>query len=281
MRQLVRCATAVLGLAVAPGAPAAGPDLGTTSTIADGATSYFTARDGASTMVGARAAGGATLRQAIVQGVWGIPRVTITGAAGGLSHDGRVLVLAQGTHPNQLLRSRTEFVAIDTRKLEVTRTIRLEGDFGFDALSPNGRTLYLIEHLASRDATRYRVRAYNLATGRLLPGVIADERQKSWLMNGYAAARVTSRDGRWVYTLYANPDNYPFVHALDSLSKRAVCIGLPWDWTGSMEAIETATMKLSQRDRRLTITGAGGSGPRVSIDTKTLRLVQPEAAQPA
>ncbi len=277
MRHLVRCTTVVLALAAAPGALAGGPALGTTTAIASGKTSYLTTPDGQSTNLDQRATGGDILRSASLPGAWGVPYVTFSGGAGGLSHDGRVLVLAESKHPNQLLRDRTEFVVIDTRRLAVSRTIRLQGDFAFDALSPNGRTLFLIENLRAGDGTRYRVRAYDLASGRMLPGVIADRRQKSWLMNGYPANRVATANGRWVYTLYANPNNYPFVHALDTVSKRAVCIGLPWQWSGSMTEIESSTMKLSQGERRLTIMGTGGLGPRFVIDTKTFRLLEPGA----
>jgi hypothetical protein len=273
MRHLVRFTIAVLALAAAPSALAGGPALGTTAALADGAVNYVTVPEGDSTTLTARNAAGKTLRQTSVKGSWGIPLVTISSVAGGLSHNGRVLVLAQSTHPDTLLRSRTGFVVVDTRKLAIKRTIDLKGDFGFDALSPNGRMLYLIENLPSGEGTRYRVRAFDLATGRLLPQVIADQRQKKWLMNGYPAGRIASGNGRWVYTLYANPNNYPFVHALDSVSKRAVCIGLPWEWTGNMQAMETATMKLSPGDRRLTIIGDGGFGPKFVIDTKTFKLL--------
>ena len=47
-------------------------------------------------------------------------------------------------------------------------------------------------------------------------------------MQGFAVDRVTSADGRWVYTLYANPGGYPFVHALDTVRGVAHCIGVPW-----------------------------------------------------
>ena len=46
--------------------------------------------------------------------------------------------------------------------MERRGTIRLEGHFSFDALSPDGRTMYLIEYLSEHDVTRYAVRAYDL-----------------------------------------------------------------------------------------------------------------------
>ena len=72
------------------------------------------------------------------------------------------------------------------------------------------------------------MRAYDLATHTLLPGRIADKTQKSWVMQGWAVSRATTADGRWDYTLYANPGGYPFIHALDTVRGVAHCIGLPW-----------------------------------------------------
>jgi len=273
MRLALRCAIAFLALASTQVAFAAGPDMGTAEALLDGNVSYVTANDGASTSITARTGAGQVVKTGSVKGLWGIPRITLGGEVGGISHDGRRLVLAEATHPNQALRSTTQFLVLDTKRLAVTRAIELKGDFGFDALSPNGRTLYLIEHLQSNALTRYRVRAYDLAAGRLLKQVVADTRQKSWLMNGYPAARATSDNGRWVYTLYANPDNYPFVHALDSATKTAVCIGLPWKWSGNMDEVMTAKMKLSADDSKLTIVGGAGFGPKFVVDTRKFRLL--------
>ena len=99
-------------------------------------------------------------------------------------------------------------------------TITLQGTFGFDALSPDASKLYLIQHLTANDIEHYIVRAYDLATHKLMPGRIADKTQKSWVMQGWAVSRVTSADGRWAYTLYANPGGYPFIHALDTVNGR-------------------------------------------------------------
>jgi hypothetical protein len=105
--------------------------------------------------------------------------------------------------------------------------IVLKGTFAFDALSPDSSRLYLIQRPAATDFQHYVVRAYDLRSNRLLPGRIADRTQKSWVMQGYATTRLTSADGRWVYTLYQNPGGYPFVHALDTVRGVAHCIGIP------------------------------------------------------
>jgi hypothetical protein len=169
-------------------------------------------------------------------------------------------------HPSGILRQSSGFAVVDTKELALVRTIALKGEYSFDALSPNGRWLYLIRHVVSTD-NRYQVKAYDLKAGRLLPGAIADKRQAGWLMAGYPIARVTGPGARWVYTFYQQSDNYPFVHALDTVNRTAVCIGLPWEWTGQGAAIGRAHVTLE--GGKLVI--ASGK-KRFAIDTKTLRL---------
>ena len=210
------------------------------------------------------------VKSARFAGAWGIPLVTINGHAGGLSPNGRVLVLSDNTSPGGNLRSRSGFAVADTRTLALQHTIHLRGDFSFDALSPQGSMLYLIQHASSTDVTSYKVRAYDLQARRLLPGVIVDKRQAGWTMNGFPVARVTSANGRWVYTLYDQSDNYPFVHALDTLHRTAVCTGLPWDWAQSRDGIVGATMSLA--GGKLRIAGGHGSSTRFAIDTRTFKV---------
>jgi hypothetical protein len=63
-------------------------------------------------------------------------------------------------------------------------------------------------------------------------------------MSGMPVARASSADGRWVYTLYSVGDNYPFVHALDTVHRTAVCIGIPWNWATDQTAINSATLAI-------------------------------------
>jgi hypothetical protein len=132
--------------------------------------------------------------------------------------------------------------------------------------------LYLIEHASAEDLLSYRVRAYDVRAGKLLPRVIADKRQASWLMQGMPVARATSADGRWVYTLYTSGQNYPFVHALDSVKRTAVCIGLPWQWSTSEQEIYDAELRLDSG--RLVVEGNHGLGTRFALDTRTFRVTK-------
>jgi hypothetical protein len=203
-------------------------------------------------------------------GEWGVPAVAFDGTAGGLTRDGRTLVLADRVPPQDSpLRSSSDFQLVDTETLRTRGRVSLEGDFAFDALSPDGRTLYLVEHLRGDDTTRYRVRAYDLRADGLLPQVIADKRQQGWVMRGYPLRRAESADGRWVYTLYRQDGGYPFVHALDAVNRRAVCIGIPWH--GSQDPLGRAQLRL---DGGKLLIAAGGR--RFAIDTRTFALSVPE-----
>jgi hypothetical protein len=179
---------------------------------------------GSSTRLTARSTRtGSLAASRVIPGAFGIPTLTQDGLFGGVSHDGRTLVLQ-----NMGLKAKSRFTLVDTKSLVPRQTVVLRGTFGYDALSPDASTLYLIQHTSVQDIQHYVVRAYDLAAHRLLPGRIADKTQKSWIMQGWAVSRATTANGRWAYTLYANPGGYPFVHALDTVRGVAHCIGLPW-----------------------------------------------------
>jgi hypothetical protein len=160
----------------------------------------------------------------------------------------------------------------------------LKGDFAFDALSPSGRMLYLIEHRSSTNVTSYLVRGYDLTRGQLLPRAIADRTQRGWVMHGTPVSRATTANGRFVYTLYQNSGGYPFVHALDTVRGVAHCVGLPW--TNDQSVI--GTMKLSLRDDGRTLAIAvpwSGSKPPATlpsfaIDTHTYQVSQSAPSAP-
>jgi hypothetical protein len=131
-------------------------------------------------------------------GSWGTATIGNGAETGqGLSRDGRTLVLASPSGP---LGSPTRFLVVDPSRARIVRTIRLPGSFLFDALSPDGSRLYLIQYTyaASSDLTDYVVRAYDMRANRLLPGRIAarDEAGDEKTMAGYAISRATSSGGR-------------------------------------------------------------------------------------
>jgi hypothetical protein len=150
--------------------------------------------------------------------------VTLDGAPEGLSADGRTLVLIRPrvTFPQR----RTELAVIDPLRMRLVDRISLDGDFSYDALSADGKSLYLIEYVDRGDYLRYDVRTYDIGQGRLHPQPIVDPREPEEEMGGLPYDRLWTADGRWAYTLYANPDGHVFVHALDTAERTAACIDL-------------------------------------------------------
>jgi hypothetical protein len=217
----------------------------------DGAMHFVPSAAGGSTLVRAMTAKGSVIRSQTVTGSFGVPLVTQTGPAGGMFRDGSTFVLQ-----SMGLKSTTQFVLLRTADLATRDRLSLDGTFGFDALSPDGGTLYLIQHTSAEDIQHYTVRAYDLTTHTLQPGTIADKTQKSWVMQGWAVSRVTSASGRWVYTLYANPGGYPFVHALDTVRGVAHCVGLPWPATADQNEVFNFTLTL--KGAKLAVRRQGG-----------------------
>lgn len=191
--------------------------------IPDSAARYVTVASGRDTVLERiQRAGGQVSAARTLKGRWAVPAVALDGTAGGLSMDGSTLVLIKPQPRFPVARS--PFLIVDTRTLRA-RQISLDGSFAFDALSPDGRSLYLTQY-PSRDPTHPLVRRFDLARGRLAPGAIVDRRNPGEEMGGNALTRATSRDGRWAYTLYDGADHAPFVHALDTSRQRAFCIDL-------------------------------------------------------
>ena len=261
-------AIALVAAAVASGA-GPWPGLAAGVTASDGSVRYTARTAGSSTRVAAtRVRDGHVLRVARVTGGFGVPAVTISGVSGGLSVDGRTLVLAQSPSYDAP-SSESRFVVLSTATLRPVRTIVLRGDFAFDALSPDARTLYLIQHRSTSDAS-YAVRAFDLRAGKLLPKAIVDKSEADQAMRGFPVARATSADGTWVYTLYRRVNQKPFVHALNTRGRYAVCVDLPrqvadeWIWSAALD--------LTDGGARLVVRLATDA-TAFTIDTRTLRVV--------
>jgi hypothetical protein len=210
---------------------------------------------GESTVIrAAKASGGEVVMSQTIAGSFGVPMLTQNGPGGGMFRDGSTFVLQSiGLEPT------TQFAFLSTQDLSTRDRISLKGTFGFDALSPDGSMLYLIQHSSTQDIQHYVVRAYDLNAHKLLPGRIADKTQKSWVMQGWAVSRVTSASGRWVYTLYANPGGYPFIHALDTVKGVAHCVGLPWPATdGDQNQVFNFSLILGPQGKTLAVKYQGG-----------------------
>ena len=268
MRRLVLAVVLIAALAAGAGAAlAVGPWPGLADGVSAGQVLYKTTRSSGTTTLSV-VRNGNVVRSVKIDGLFGVPAVTANGEPGGLSPNGKLLALVP---PPQYdgLRQQSRFVVVSTQTLSTVATPTLRGEFGFDAFSPNGRYLYVIQHISQSDLVRYVVRAYDLRAGRLLPGAIVDKRSPSELMRGYPVSRATSTGGGWVYTLYTkNPgSSLSFVHALNAAGRYAFCIDLEWP---SSQDIWAATLALG--GQRLYVRGQDGS-TIARIDTRSLRVL--------
>jgi hypothetical protein len=213
--------------------------------------------------------GGSVFTYRFLRGSYTIPAVAIDGSASGLSRDGKTLVLIRPR--NGFPQSRTKLIVLDPRRLSIHRRLTLRGDFSFDAISPDGRLMYLIEYLSPRNLTRYAVRAFDLRTGRLLAGQIVDPREPDERMGGFPITRAVSPDGRWAYTLYDGAGKAPFVHALDTVDRTAACIDL--DALAGNRRLNAFRLGLSSDGGRLFVNDRGRA--LAAVDTKTFRVSEP------
>ncbi len=181
-----------------------------------------------------------------------------------LSFDGHWLALrALPASANQ-----TTIALLDTRADRLVDTIRLNGDFDLDAVSPDGSRIYLLQRL--HDGTsHYYVRLYQVDQHQLLNFTIVDKTEINEQMNGTAVARQVAADGSKVFTLYINPAlNKAFIHILpltgDYLGAR--CLDLPTGSDSSLLHFYTLALR-TYADGTSTLYAANGAlGTAVTIN---------------
>jgi hypothetical protein len=259
--------TVLAGLALAASGAAVGPWPGLAPSVTATTGASYSAKTFANT-TRLRAVSGGTTRTVTLRGLFGIPAVTVNGQAGGLSRDGKTLLLTEPLN-GLSLRAKSHFLLIATGTLKVRRVIVIKGSFGFDGLSPDNRTLYLIQQQSATNP-KYAVRAYDLVRQRLLPQVIVDKREPDEKMNGYPVARTESQSGSWVYTLYRKQNDQTFIHALNTTGRYALCID--FHWPSANDNIWQATLALDETRHVLTIkTPSGAVAARV--DTQSYNVI--------
>jgi hypothetical protein len=260
----------IVGL-IAPAAHAAGgpalPVQGGAGVSAPGTDlRYVAARARHDTVVRRVRGDGSVERSRLIRGAYGIPGAAYDGTNTGLSFDESTLVLA-AMRPSA---TRTRLLVLDGRSLRPRGAIVLPGYFTVDAVSPDGRWMYLIRYRSVSD-NDYQVRAYDLVRRRLLAEPIVDPREPDEKMQGLPMTRTVSADGRWAYTLYGDPEGTPFIHALDTAGRTAACIDLD---DLSMDDVSDAKLSLSGASLRV----VGPAGPLAIVDTRTFAVRRPGAA---
>ena len=199
--------------------PAGAPDDGWANVIT------ATPDSGGTTVQDLRAEHGFDGHGRTVTGAWRLPTVGLDPVPAGLSADGSTIVLVEAGDTGAASTGSSRFAVLSRTLDQDARVIELTGAFEFDALSPDGSLLYVVEHLAGPPAGHYQVRVVETATGVLRPDVIVDKRNLDEAMAGWPVAQSRRADGM-VFTLYRGTE-HPFIHALDSTEAWAVCLDLP------------------------------------------------------
>jgi len=253
-------AAAAAAPALADGLPVLGVDVGNEG-VASLTARYVTLPAGSNTVLASvRPNGGQVWQSRLLRGRLTIPAVAYDGSADGLSADGSTLVLIQPRV--SFPRATTKLVVLGTGRFVVRRTIRLDGDFSFDAISPRGRLIYLIHYLSVADPSRYEVRVYDLRHARLLPRPVTVSGEQ---MRGRPLSRAETRDGSWAYTLYDGNGETPFVHALHTTTRTARCIDLD-----ALRGRDLSQVRL--RLERGSLLVGDGTRSVVSVDTHSFRV---------
>jgi hypothetical protein len=157
---------------------------------------------------------GGVVRTLALDGAYPMPRPNVAGLPQGLSAGGGWLALG----------GKGRFIVVDSAFKTKPKLVSLTGDFEFDALSDDGRRLYLAEVLPHG----YQIRLYDLAAG-LEAQPIVDKLDVEASMSGFRVTSVEEPGGRFHYGLYVRPDQPPFVHALPTEGQLfAYCVFLPW-----------------------------------------------------
>jgi hypothetical protein len=204
-------------------------------------------------------------------GFWALPAVTLLGQASGLSADGSTLVLIK---PDYRLRSEeTTLLIRDAVSLRAIDRVDLDGRFSFDAISPDGSLLYLVQYPDPRDPLDYRVRAYDWQAGEFRPGKIVDPSEPDEQMSGQPISRATSLDGRWAYTLYGGGEE-AFIHALDTEGETAACVDLH-----EINPNDVYTMRLDVDPASGVITVLDRRSPVAVVDPQTFEVSDPPPAE--
>jgi hypothetical protein len=127
--------------------------------------------------------------------------------------------------------------------------------------------MYVIQYLGKPGAVAqpYAVRAFDWRTRKLLPGAIVDRREPDEKMTGLPMRRAGTPTG-WAYTLYQRQGKRPFVHALDTVHRRAFCVDLPWRNSANW----ISTVKMRVRGGMLELRRDGNTISR--MNRKTLKV---------
>ncbi len=170
----------------------------------------------------------------------------------GVSQQGTVAV------GHRVRQGRTDFLLVSRAN---QRTISVDGkQWEFDAL--RGDNIFLIHYLATGG---YQVVRAHVRSGLVDTEPLKDPHESGTIW-GSPFSRLSSQDGRYLFTLYIGQNGGAMIHELDLKAATARCIDLPG--TGDFGSATSWALTLSRGERTLWAVSPG-YGRVVAIDVKT------------
>ena len=175
----------------------------------------------------------------VANGRWSLPaggawRVVV------VSPDGTHVVLTDGVIDSDHRPATTRLIVWSSQSPDQPRLVERPGALQPEALSPDGRTVFLLDH----HSTYYRVRILDLLTSELYDSIGRDK-SPAEDMYGHAVHAVLSADGLVLSTLYRVADltQKPFVHVLYLAGSWSYCADLPpGDYTSIASSLDGRTV---------------------------------------
>jgi DNA-binding beta-propeller fold protein YncE len=229
---------------------------------------YWTVDPGDRTTVrGIDPSTGADKTSFVLDGRWSVP-ASYGPAPSGLSANGKWMVLVAPPHATGAAMV-NRFAVVDLANGRLDRVVTADGDVGFDAVSDDGRNVYLVEHLVP--APHYAVRVASFNGAGLQDGVLGQiKTAEPEVMNGlYHASVAVGSD--WFLSLYSNPGRGPFIHALNTTQLFAQCILNMPDVPAALRPAWSMLLD-AKHDRLYAVNGAGGVVSE--IDTSALVVLR-------
>jgi len=208
---------------------------------------------------------GTKLQNVRLPGYYQLPSATLSGMPGGLSQDGRWLVLEKFDPTSSPVPSATHLLLVETSFGKPMRQFDLQGYFQFDAVSNDGQRIFLIQYISP---TEYYVRQFDVGIKQLNPTIIFDKSDGGAAMAGLRLSGVASPDGHWLYSVYVRQDKSPFIHALNlDGSLIAVCLDLPGSgYASNPDAFHWSVAMNADGTHLYAANGATGTVEDIGID---------------
>jgi hypothetical protein len=189
---------------------------------------------------------------AMVPGAWTLSGVSANGRWLALT---RVVSESEQQRWLEAKRWQTDIQIVDATNGRAAHSLELDGNFDVDAISADGASLFLIQHLPAVNPDHYAIRLYDLVANQLQEDELR-EKGNDEVMVGEAWGQVASPDGHWLLTLYMNTQQHEsFIHTLDLLNKYPVCVDLP-SGNGEMKLLEQYALTLSPDGQTVYATNA-------------------------